>query len=157
MLKCGLWLAKISTDFCSFKRTTARLTYPVLLGGEPVFSFLVPRWVHIFNAASRVCRSTVVSSFSLDAGLGAGLRPLPATTRKRRRQRGTLHLDTFVRTLLVRFLTRLWGQPVLVSLMRNLQLRLADQELVFLFLQNQRIFIRMPGAVNTPRLLQTYA
>lgn len=62
-----------------------------------------------------------------------------------------------MRRLACRLLAHLWGQPVAVVLMRNLQLRFTLDELAFLFLQTHRIFTRMPASLYTYRQIQNYA
>lgn len=151
MLHCGLRLAGLSPESgflgTVVKPTLGVFVFPPLSFCGGVFGSKLPKQ----------SSQTKLPSYPHGARLGYQITPPLFVTKGKRRPGRSLHLDVFVRTLLIRFLTRLWGQPVIVCLMRNLQLRLTDQELIFLFLQNQRIFVRMPGAVSTPRQLQSYA
>lgn len=64
--------------------------------------------------------------------------------------------DALLQKLFSRFLTQLWGQPGVLVFIRNLQLRLSIEELAFLFVQNHRIFARMPASLYTVRQVQNY-
>jgi hypothetical protein len=61
-----------------------------------------------------------------------------------------------VRRLLFRFLTHIVGGSLYILISRNLQRRLSLQELVFIGLQTQRIFARMPVSASTARRISSY-
>lgn len=74
-----------------------------------------------------------------------------------RRKRGTIFFNHLLRLQLCRFLLSLWGAPISLVLLRNLQLRFSIPELVFLYLQNHRVFACMPASFRNQRQLRDYA
>ena len=70
-------------------------------------------------------------------------------------RRGVQHAALLHR-LLLRFLTQFLGGMVCVVLSRNLQRRLTNAELAFLWVQGHRIFARMPATSFHARRVDTY-
>jgi hypothetical protein len=98
-----------------------------------------------------------VSSQGVVLALAKGLSPAVALILRKKKIKKKKITDHFIRKQLCRFLTQLWGSPVALFLVRNLQLRLSVIELVHLHTQNHRVFSYMPAPVFNLRQLQNYA
>lgn len=72
------------------------------------------------------------------------------------KQRPSLLKDAFVRELLCRFLTSLWGSQVTLCFFRNLQRTLSLQECIFVKLQQCRVFSLAPAPTYTPKQKERY-
>ena len=68
----------------------------------------------------------------------------------------TVQRAALVQQLIVRFITQLLGAAVYLSFTRNLQRRLTVNELVYIALQGQRIFMKMPASQYQIRRLEQY-
>ena len=86
------------------------------------------------------------------------LTPIKAKSplRRRRRRYTTLRFSSLLRRLVNRMLSSLTGFSVYMLICRNLQKRLSTKELAFVWMQAQRIFLRMPANLSTARRLELY-
>ena len=64
--------------------------------------------------------------------------------------------DAFVRDLLCRFLTNLWGSRTTLCFFRNTQRSLSAQECVLVRVQQHRVFCLSPAPIHTPRQREKY-
>jgi hypothetical protein len=64
--------------------------------------------------------------------------------------------DTFIRTLLYRFLIALLGSNLTVCFFRNLQRDLTVREIILVKIQQYRIFVLSPAPLRTQRQKDKY-
>lgn len=72
------------------------------------------------------------------------------------RRHTRVRFSLILRRLVVRMLHSLTGSSVCLLLCRNLQRRLSSRELAYVWLQSQRIFLRMPADLSSFRRMQGY-
>jgi hypothetical protein len=86
----------------------------------------------------------------------APFRALKKRSQRRRRRYTKLRYSLLLRRLVMRMLHILTGSSVYLFFCRNLQRRLSSQELAFVWLQSQRIFLRMPADLSSFRRVENY-